>query len=496
MQTLATYNFKGGVGKTATAVNVSRLAARDGLRVLLWDLDPQGAATFTLRVKTEFKGGGEELVRGHGLAEGVRASDYEGLDVLPSDFSFRHLDVLLREREFEVLAGLVDGFSAEYDLIVLDCAPTLSSVTENVFTASDCVLAPTIPTALSLRTLSRFMQHLKKRSGKRPRVLPFFCMVDRRKALHRRVCDWAFEQELGFLATEIPYSSAVEQMSVRRMPLSEFARSDRAARAYEALWVEVRQRMAQPRSQDPTRDALESLYERALERRDPAMTTREIEFKLALADQAELDALAAAAERRGARRLGPVDQENHFFDTPKGELRARGLVVRLRREENRYVLSVKGPRAPDGEADVHDRPEHEADVGEERGQRILEQGVVGIDMLEDWLSSSGPEIVGQVREAAGQSHDLMHVGSFRNRRLRLGPLHAASAGELVLELDRTELPGGRVDHEVELEVGASSREEGRRLLDELLAEAHIVARPATSKARRFFEALRAGGGAG
>ncbi len=56
MKILATYNIKGGVGKTATAVNISHLAARDGMRVLLWDLDPQGAASFLLRVKPRVKG--------------------------------------------------------------------------------------------------------------------------------------------------------------------------------------------------------------------------------------------------------------------------------------------------------------------------------------------------------------------------------------------------------------------------------------------------------
>ena len=64
MKIIATYNIKGGVGKTASAVNLSYLAARDGLRVLLWDLDPQGAASFLFRVEPKVKGGSKQLIRG------------------------------------------------------------------------------------------------------------------------------------------------------------------------------------------------------------------------------------------------------------------------------------------------------------------------------------------------------------------------------------------------------------------------------------------------
>jgi len=58
MKIIATYNLKGGVGKTSTAVNMAYLAAKDGYRTLLWDLDPQGAASFCFRVKPKLKGGG------------------------------------------------------------------------------------------------------------------------------------------------------------------------------------------------------------------------------------------------------------------------------------------------------------------------------------------------------------------------------------------------------------------------------------------------------
>ena len=83
MKILATYNIKGGVGKTSTAVNISHLAARDGLRVLLWDLDAQGAASFLLRVRPRVKGGGAALIRGRrDLDAAIKGTDFDRLDLL------------------------------------------------------------------------------------------------------------------------------------------------------------------------------------------------------------------------------------------------------------------------------------------------------------------------------------------------------------------------------------------------------------------------------
>jgi chromosome partitioning protein len=96
MKIFATYNIKGGVGKTATAVNLSYLAARDGYRVLLWDLDAQAAATFLFRVRPRVKGGGKGLIRGtRPVDDAIKATDFDRLDLLPSDFTYRNLDLVL-----------------------------------------------------------------------------------------------------------------------------------------------------------------------------------------------------------------------------------------------------------------------------------------------------------------------------------------------------------------------------------------------------------------
>ena len=106
---MATYSIKGGVGKTTSAVNLAYEAACAGTRVLLWDLDPQGAATYFFRIRPGMKGGSERLAGKRGdLAGLVRGTDVRGLDVVPADFTLRHLDLHLDDRK-RPTAQLADG---------------------------------------------------------------------------------------------------------------------------------------------------------------------------------------------------------------------------------------------------------------------------------------------------------------------------------------------------------------------------------------------------
>jgi chromosome partitioning protein len=241
VKVLATYNIKGGVGKTATAVNLAYLAAREGSRTLVWDLDPQGAASFYFRVKPKVKGGARKLIqRKDDLIHHVRGTDHELLDLLPSDFSYRNLDLVLdREKKpTRRLDRLLVSLVKMYDYVFIDCAPGISLVSESIFFASDALLVPTIPTMLSIRTLKQLRKHLKEMDRRRPRLLPFLCMIDRRRVMHREVAA-TLDGDPDFLEARIPYASAVEKMGRHRAPLATFASRSEASRAYESLWSEI-----------------------------------------------------------------------------------------------------------------------------------------------------------------------------------------------------------------------------------------------------------------
>ena len=243
MITIAIYNIKGGVGKTATAVNLSFLASLDGANTLLWDLDPQGAASFYCKIKAEVKGGGKKLIEGNSDIEAaVKGTDYENLDLLPADFTYRHMDTFLAQTEDPVsrFNHLLVPFAEEYDYVFLDCPPSISSLSEAVFAAADLVLVPTIPTTLSLRTYQQIIGFFEQQGIDKSKVLPFFVMVDRRKKMHRLIVEHPPSFMKSLLTSYIPYASEVERMGQHRAPLTVFAARSRAAQCYTSMWDELR----------------------------------------------------------------------------------------------------------------------------------------------------------------------------------------------------------------------------------------------------------------
>jgi len=161
MTTIAVYNMKGGVGKTTTAVNLAYLAAEAGHRTLLWDLDPQAASTFAYRIRPHVAAlGRSRFSDAAALCAAIRQSDYDNLCVLPADFACHKLDGWLSSLDDPtgVFSTLLDTIGREFDVVLLDCPAGFSRLMEATLATADAVLAPTIPTVLSLRTLARVLK--------------------------------------------------------------------------------------------------------------------------------------------------------------------------------------------------------------------------------------------------------------------------------------------------------------------------------------------------
>lgn len=243
MKIIALYNVKGGVGKTAAAVNLAYLSAVSSLKTLLWDLDPQGASTYCLHRKEtglRLKG----LIKGkERLSDYVIKTSYSNLQIIPSDFSLRNIDFYFtgkskaRHRLYNTLAEIRDAF----DLVFLDCPPGISMLAENIFYAADHILIPIIPSRLSIRSYKQIIHFVDQKGFRPTRIIPFFSMVDLRRKLHRDFIP-DLQSRLPHLCNNfIPYLSDIEKMSETRKPVTFSQPLSRAAMSYEKLWEEIKE---------------------------------------------------------------------------------------------------------------------------------------------------------------------------------------------------------------------------------------------------------------
>ncbi|MCV2889282.1 ParA family protein [Ruegeria aquimaris] len=243
MHVIACYSNKGGVGKTATSVNLAHAIARSGRQVLLCDLDPQGASSYYFRVKPSKRLSETRFFEDSDrFADAIRASDFAGLDILPANRSFRDFDRFLsriRSKRSRLSKALVAG-GAEYDVVVLDCPPNFSLLSENVFRAADRIVVPVPPSTLSERTFEQLVEFFKDQGLPRRKISAFFSMVEGRKSLHRdTMARMRAAYPKRFLAASIPYSADVERMGLRRAPVAEYAPRSKAAACYADLFAEL-----------------------------------------------------------------------------------------------------------------------------------------------------------------------------------------------------------------------------------------------------------------
>jgi chromosome partitioning protein len=242
MTVYAFYNQKGGVGKTASVVNLSYIAASEGWRTLLWDLDPQGAAGFYFQVDAAVKHGAKKILSNEvDLGSTVQPSGYDNLDIIPSDPSARNSEVILSELKQgkKRLKSALASVKNDYDIIMLDCPPGLSVLHDSIFQAADWILCPNIPTTLSMRSFNTVQEYFKQTNLSEDKLKGFFSMADHRKNLHNEVLNEHYRDKT-FLRNYIPYLSDIEKMGQQLAPVESFAKSSYAAQCFRDLWKEIK----------------------------------------------------------------------------------------------------------------------------------------------------------------------------------------------------------------------------------------------------------------
>jgi cellulose biosynthesis protein BcsQ len=245
MAIIAVYNIKGGVGKTATSVNLSYMSAATGNSTLLCDLDPQGSSSYYFRVKSKKKFSADHFLEGgNSLERSIRGTDYNHLDILPSDFSYRNLDIALNhmKKSRKRLKPVLEPLTAEYRHIFLDCPPNITLLSENIFYAADMVLIPFIPTTLSMLSFTKLLDFFKESGIDRRKLFVVFSMVEQKKKIHQDMMQH-FQGRKRILTTFIPYVTDIEKMGLYRQPVPAHLPESKAGKTYAELWREIEEQL-------------------------------------------------------------------------------------------------------------------------------------------------------------------------------------------------------------------------------------------------------------
>ena len=245
---VALCNQKGGVGKTTTTVNLGAALASYGRRVLLIDFDPQGALSANFKVVTEDVSTIYELLLGSARDPevAIQHTQIPGLDIIPANIDLSAAEVhLVNEvaREHS-LARVLRRVSDRYDVILIDCQPSLGLLTVNALTAAHGVVIPLACEYFALRGVALLVETIEK---VRDRLNPAIAldgivgtMYDSRTLHSREVLDRVVEAfDRDVLETVISRTIKFADASVAREPILEYAPEHRAAEAYRQLACEL-----------------------------------------------------------------------------------------------------------------------------------------------------------------------------------------------------------------------------------------------------------------
>ena len=249
-KTIAVVNQKGGVGKTTTAVNLTASLTELGLKVLLVDFDPQANATSGLGVdkRTAKYNVYDVLINNIPASEAIVPTKYG--DVLPSspNLAGAAVELLYTEGREHQLKNMIQPIAADYDLIFIDCPPSLEMLTLNSLAAADSILVPVQCEYYALEGLADLMNTLrmvKKRINPKLEIFAVaLTMFDGRTNFSTQVAQEVRRHFPGkVFATVIPRNVRLSEAPSHGLPVTEYDKSSKGAQAYRAMAQEIKDKL-------------------------------------------------------------------------------------------------------------------------------------------------------------------------------------------------------------------------------------------------------------
>jgi chromosome partitioning protein len=245
---IAMCNQKGGVGKTTSSINIGGALSQYGRRVLIVDFDPQGAATVGLGINanavdnTVYTALFDSSIDPHSI---VQHTQFENLDIMPANIDLSAAEVQLvtevgRER---ILDGVLRGLKPDYDVIIIDCQPSLGLLTVNALAAADGVIIPVAAEFFALRGVALLMQSIDKvQSRINPDLQVYGVLVTMfTKTLHcEEVLQRIYEAFQGkVFHSVISRSIKLPDSNVAAAPITVYAPGHKTAKEYREVSREL-----------------------------------------------------------------------------------------------------------------------------------------------------------------------------------------------------------------------------------------------------------------
>lgn len=227
------------------------MLAKEGYSVLLWDLDPQGGSSFFFNLQNSNNHSFTRLFDRHiPIYDVIRTTDTHHIDIISNDSYFSD-QFMIKSAKITALSFLnhdliketLKEIEDDYDFCLIDCSPGKFFLHDNIFTASDLILVPNIPSPLSVYCNNIILESIDEKVWKGRTILGFYNMVQVQKNIHKFFLQQVYDRPGNMLHNYIPFYAEIENITYNKESIFHQLKQAKTSSYYESLWKEICSKM-------------------------------------------------------------------------------------------------------------------------------------------------------------------------------------------------------------------------------------------------------------